>query len=68
MNSAITGLHSAETPYYLVTDAVMSGSDADIEEALAADGRAAPYGTIIHTAGFASMKMKGLDGTWVSVE
>ena len=43
------------------------GSDAEIDAALAEAGYAAPEGTVIATAGFETMKMKGLDGAYAEV-
>ena len=66
-NASVIGLHSGEKPLYLVTSAIMSGSDAEIDAALAEAGYAAPKGTVIATAGFETMKMKGLDGAYAEV-
>lgn len=66
-NVSIVGNHSDEKPIYLVTNTIMgkSGSaiDADINEA----GFGTPDGTIIITAGIASAKQKGLDGSWTDI-
>lgn len=68
MNVTYIGNHSDEKPIYLVTDTIYNKSGASVDADLEAEGYAAPFGTIVCTAGLADMKMKGLDGSWVEVE
>ena len=68
MNVTYIGNHSDEKPIYLVTDTIYAMSGATLDAALVEAGFAAPFGSIVCTAGLADMKMKGLDGTWVEVE
>ena len=68
-NATLTGwLDEYRVPIYQVTDTIMAKEGEAIDADLAEEGFGAVEGTIIHTAGFASMKQKGLDGSWTSVE
>lgn len=48
---------------FMVSDALIGGSADDI----AAEIGDVAAGTIIYTAGFGTIKQKGLDGSWVEV-
>lgn len=62
-NSLLTSGGYGNPADYLVTDAVIA-SDSTINAELPGQ----QPGTIVHTAGYAVMKEKGLDGTWTEIE
>lgn len=62
-NSILTSGGYGQPAVFLVTDDVIA-SDNTIEAELPNQ----QPGTIVHTAGYAVIKEKGLDGTWTAVE
>ncbi len=68
MNSIYAGNHGDDKPMYQVTSTTYAKSGSSIDADLAADGNAAPVGTIIFKAGLTGIKQKDFDGSWVEVE
>ena len=70
MNVFLTGWLDDDhrVPIYQVTDTIIAKEGAAIDADLNEEGFGAIESTVIHTAGFASMKQKGLDGSWAAVE
>ena len=66
-NVSIIGNHSDEKPIYLVTDTIIGKSGSAIDTDINAEGFGTPEGPIIVTAGLASLKQKGLDGSWTDI-
>lgn len=67
MNVAPIGKADDERPTYLVTDTIMAKSGSAIDADIEAEGFRCPEGTIIATAGYQTMKQKGLDGSWSNI-
>ena len=64
MSKAITSLGGSGPREIMVDAATISGTAAEIAAVI---GEAA-VGTIIYTAGYSTIKQKGLDGEWVEVQ
>ena len=62
-NHAITAFGNGTVPEILVSETTISGSAEQIKAVIGG----VPSGTIIYTAGFGTIKQKGLDGSWVEV-
>lgn len=62
-NHAITAFGNGTVPEILVSETTISGSAEQIKAVIGE----VPSGTIIYTAGFGTIKQKGLDGEWVEV-
>ena len=62
-NHAITAFGNGTVPEILVSETTISGSAEQIKVVIGE----VPSGTIIYTAGFGTIKQKGLDGSWVEV-
>lgn len=63
MTYAITSLGSNDPREIMVDDATIAGT----AEEIAAVIGAVEVGTIIYTAGYGTIKQKGLDGSWTEV-
>ena len=64
MSKAITSLGGSGSREIMVDAATIAGT----AEAIAAVIGEVEVGTIIYTAGFGTIKQKGLDGEWVEVQ
>ena len=64
MSYLITSLGGKDPREIMVDDATIAGT-ADEIAAVIGGGE---VGTIIYTAGYGTIKQKGLDGSWVEVE
>ena len=62
-NHAITAFGNGTVPEILVSETTRGGSAEQIKAIIGE----VPSGTIIYTAGFGTIKQKGLDGSWVEV-
>ena len=63
-NHAITAFGNGTVPEILVSETTI-GSSAEQIKAVIGE---VPSGTIIYTAGYGTIKQKGLDGSWVEVQ
>ena len=63
-NHAITAFGNGTVPEILVSETTISGSAEQIKVVIGE----VPSGTIIYTAGFGTIKQKGLDGSWVEAQ
>lgn len=62
-NHAITAFGNGAVPEILVSETTIASSAEQIKAVIGE----VPSGTIIYTAGYAKIKQKGLDGSWVEV-
>ena len=62
-NHAVTAFGNGTVPEILVSETTIRGSAEQIKAVIGE----VPSGTIIYTAGFGTIKQKGLDGSWVEV-
>ena len=62
-NYATTAFGSGTVPEILVSETTIASSAEQIKTVIGE----VPSGTIIYTAGFGTIKQKGLDGSWVEV-
>ena len=62
-NHAITAFGSGTVPEILVSETTIASSAEQIKAVIGE----VPFGTLIYTAGFGTIKQKGLDGSWVEV-
>ena len=60
---AVTAFGNGKVPEMLVSDTTFSGTTEQIKAVIGE----VPSGTIIYTAGYAKIKQKALDGSWVEV-
>ena len=63
-NHAITAFGSGKVPEILVSEATITSSAEQIKAVIGE----VPSGSIIYTAGFGTIKQKGLDGEWTEVQ
>ena len=63
-NHAVTAFGNGTVPEILVLETTISGSAEQIKAVIGE----VPSGSIIYTAGFGTIKQKGLDGSWVEVQ
>ena len=63
-NYATTAFGNGKVPEILVSETTI-GSSAEQIKVVIGD---VPSGTVIYTAGFGTIKQKGLDGSWVEVQ
>ena len=63
-NHAVTAFGNGTVPEILVSETTINSSTEQIKSAIGE----VPSGTIIYTAGFGTIKQKGLDGSWVEVQ
>ena len=63
-NHAITAFGNGTVPEILVSETTIASSAEQIKAVIGE----VPSGTIIYTAGFGTIKQKGLDGSWVEVQ
>ena len=62
-NHAVTAFGNGTVPEILVSETTITSSAEQIKTVIGE----VPSGTIIYTAGFGTIKQKGLDGSWVEV-
>ena len=63
-NYATTAFGSGKVPEILVSETTIASSAEQIKAVIGE----VPSGTIIYTAGFGTIKQKGLDGEWTEVQ
>ena len=63
-NHAVTAFGNGTVPEILVSETTIASSAEQIKSIIGE----VPSGTIIYTAGFGTIKQKGLDGSWVEVQ
>lgn len=61
---AVTAFGQGQSIEMLVSDTTFSGTAEQIKAIIGE----VPSGSIIYTAGYAKIKQKGLDGSWVEVQ
>ena len=63
-NHAVTAFSNGTVPEILVSETTIASSAEQIKAIIGE----VPSGTIIYTAGFGTIKQKGLDGSWTEVQ